>query len=159
MVSAPFGMGLLETPPLLHVTLQADGCYTVSNSLIYTGSDNFGPGYAVTQAELSPVQVLIAPISIVLDLLQCIRKLVNGVYYSLISSCRDDGSGLNNFTGDDEEAEGHETLLRYEAPTTHTQKVVPPPVAPKPVLKSQPVQDESDDDTFNDIDIPDLGDK
>ena len=77
----------------------------------------------------------------------------------LVSSCRDDGSGLNNFTGDDEDAEGHETLLRYEAPTTHTQKVVPPPVAPKPVLKSQPVQEESDDDTFNDIDIPDLGDK
>ncbi len=48
-----------------------------SHSLIYGGSDNFGPGYAVTQVEMSPVEVPIASISIVLDLLQCIRKSVN----------------------------------------------------------------------------------
>ena len=49
------------------------------NSLIYRGSDNFGPGHAVTQAEMSPVEVPIAPISIVLDPLQSVNLSLYGL--------------------------------------------------------------------------------
>ena len=59
-------------------------------------------------------------------------------------------NALGDFSDDDADLVGHEVLARHE-PLNVSQKKIPPPVAPKPVLKQRSVSADSfGDDVFND---------